>query len=99
MCDHDVLSQNECENAAESIHTKDGVVNGVFRVASGTGYDLPQGCIMDSSTPNVSFVYWNPKGVAISNDSNVQPICRDKLKGIYQISTSISDFHLCYDWD
>ena len=45
-----------------------------FAIASGNGVDLPFGCISDKVSRN-HYVYWNPKGKAISADSNLRLIC------------------------
>ena len=78
VCDHGVVSQKECKNAA-----KPGAVDekSEFRVALGRGHDLPRGCILDTMPTKMSFVYWNPVGVAISNSTKIRLICRDHLNG------------------
>ena len=46
---------------------------------TGKGHDLPYGCILDTlprpQANGLSWLYWNPGGVAISRDKNVQQIC------------------------
>ena len=44
----------------------------------GPGHDLPAGCIGDAvAPPHNPVVYWNPEGVAISNDPKLREICKD----------------------
>ena len=48
----------------------------------GSGHDLPAGCIGDAvAPPHNPVVYWNPGGVAISNDPKLREICKDHSRG------------------
>ena len=46
---------------------------------TGDGYDLPHGCILDTmphhSENGLQWIYWNPYGVALSNDTHIRQIC------------------------
>ena len=68
-----------------------------FVISSDNGHDLPKGCILEMATgvslppicnwepcpPQIPrFVYWNPKGVAISNDPSFKTICYHPNKTI-----------------
>ena len=57
-----------------------------FLQSSDNGYDLPKGCISEvicflSEDDHVPcrqvprFVYWNPNGIAISNDIRIRTVC------------------------
>jgi hypothetical protein len=45
----------------------------------GDGYDLPKGCVTDAvqlhTYTEVTYVYWNPKGVALSSDQRIKQVC------------------------
>ena len=54
----------------------------------GNGYDLPRGCISEKKEIfirvwNISvrrytrYIYWNPLGVAVSNDKSIREVCYD----------------------
>ena len=51
--------------------------------ASGDGYDLPYGCVfyrsknLDGSNSSKYYIFWNPKGVTLSIDEDIQQICLD----------------------
>ena len=48
-----------------------------FENKTGEGIDLPSGCISDRSNPGIHYVFWNPKGVAISSDTRVRSVCKE----------------------
>ena len=55
-----------------------------FMVGNGTGVDLPKGCILDKTNEEHHYVFWNPNGVAISEDPKIREICfenEDPLEG------------------
>ena len=43
------------------------------------GHDLPYGCILDSlphqGEESLLRLYWNPRGIAQSNDTHIRQIC------------------------
>ena len=54
----------------------------------GNGYDFPKGCISEKkqiliqveniSVPkDIRYIYWNPLGVALSNDNSIREVCYD----------------------
>ena len=51
--------------------------------AKGTGHDLPYGCIMQIAKGRYGqelyshYLYWNPEGVALSNDPDIRTVCFD----------------------
>ena len=73
LCKNPVSSTRECKNAAKSWP------NTVYVRATGTGHDLPYGCIAHNTTSQQTVVYWNPSGVTVSRDPNVCQVCNDKL--------------------
>ena len=44
----------------------------------GNGADLPYGCISDKVSSGSHYMYWNPKGRAISADPNIRQICHEQ---------------------
>ena len=46
---------------------------------TGEGVDLPYGCISDTLPSNPPYgahrLYWNPLGIAVSNDTHIRQIC------------------------
>ena len=46
---------------------------------TGEGHDLPYGCILETlphDTVHLSpRIYWNPEGVAVSNDERIRQVC------------------------
>ena len=77
LCYNAVKSEENCKKATEDFN------DATYKVAQGQGYDLPYGCISDKSTIGKHNVYWNPNGVALSNDSNIRPICNPTADGRY----------------
>ena len=48
-----------------------------FAKATGDGYDLPYGCIFyrKGTQPGKFYIFWNPKGAAVSVDRRIQQVC------------------------
>ena len=57
----------------------------------GNGYDLPRGCLSEKkeilirvgniSVPkDIRYIYWNPHGVAVSNDKSIKEVCYDSKR-------------------
>ena len=52
-----------------------------FVSAKGTGHDMPYGCIIQTANGakgqvlRSRYLYWNPEGVALSDDPDVQTVC------------------------
>ena len=81
-----ISSKSECQAA---VKTQPGGSNRFIDDMSGKGHDLPKGCIADALSLNkISIwdpiimignpkkaVYWNPEGVATSNDAKIREIC------------------------
>ena len=44
----------------------------------GNGRSLPKGCVIDSVETDDIYVYWNPKGVALSSDVRIKQVCFGK---------------------
>ena len=53
----------------------------------GDGHDLPFGCISETLHHDTAHllrrIYWNPEGVAVSNDDRIRQIC---LSGEYELT-------------
>ena len=64
MCKNPINSEARCRIAAEALKIAHYVL------ASGDGHDLPYGCVMATG-----HVFWNPKGVAQSNDYSTRTLC------------------------
>ena len=71
-CRSPVNNMNECYNAANL--AKSTLLTSENK--TGEGIDLPSGCISDRSNPGIHYVFWNPKGAAISSDSRVRSVCK-----------------------
>ena len=104
-CNNPIRSESQCRKAAEvlKLNTK---VNGYkietkFIQLSGSGYDLPNGCIaellcpitaMDDMwpcPPGPRLVYWNPNGIGISNDIGVRTVCYNPEKSFDGTTDSV----------
>ena len=54
-----------------------------FVESSGNGYDLPKGCVLEILNFEVPYLmYWNPNGIAISNDFSIRTVCYDPRKAV-----------------
>ena len=46
---------------------------------TGDGHDLPYGCILETFSNDTGHlfprIYWNPEGVAVSNDERIRQLC------------------------
>ena len=81
-----ISSKSECQAA---VKTQPKGSNLFIDDMSGKGHDLPKGCIADALSLNKKSVwdpiimignpkkavYWNPEGVATSNDAKIREIC------------------------
>ena len=81
-----ISSKSECQAA---VKTQPKGSNLFIDDMSGKGHDLPKGCIADALSLNKESVwdpiimignlkkavYWNPEGVATSNDAKIREIC------------------------
>ena len=72
-CQSPVNNMNECYTAANL--AKSTLLTSENK--TGQGIDLPSGCISDRSNLGIHYVFWNPKGVALSSDSRVRSICKE----------------------
>ena len=63
-----IASKSECK---ASVKSPDVFIDDPM----GKGHDLPSGCIADALSLNKKSVYWNPGGVATSNDPKVREVC------------------------
>ena len=82
-----ISSKSECQAAVKT--QPEDRSNFFIDDMSGKGHDLPKGCIADALSLNkISIwdpiimignpkkaVYWNPEGVATSNDAKIREIC------------------------
>ena len=82
-----ISSKSECQAAVKT--QPEDKSNLFIDDMSGKGHDLPKGCIADALSLNkISIrdpipmignpkkaVYWNPEGVATSNDGKIREIC------------------------
>ena len=66
----------------ETLCEKIGNVKGLsftYVNLTGEGVDLPYGCISDTLPSNPPYgthsLYWNPLGIAVSNDTHIRQIC------------------------
>jgi hypothetical protein len=73
LCKHPVSSTRECKKEAKVLP------NAVYVRATGTGHDLPYGCIAHNTRSQQTVLYWNPGGVTVSQDPNVRQVCKDKV--------------------
>ena len=62
---------------------------------SGNGTDLPFGCISARTTSGAHSIFWNPNGMAISDDPKVRQICVDQDKPFEGIS--IRYFYMIFE--
>ena len=79
VCENHVENESTCQESASLLKDRQYVK------AKGVGADLPFGCISDKTDVDNHLVYWNPNGVAVSNDPLVRQIClqkEDPLKGM-----------------
>ena len=90
-CNNPIKSESRCRKAAEVLKLNDraggiGEIETHFLQSSDNGYDLPKGCISEvicfiSEDDHIPcrqvprFVYWNPNGIAISNDIRIRTVC------------------------
>ena len=98
LCDSPISNEARCRKAAEVLINDAQEQNSTwpmlqFVLSSDNGHDLPQGCILEMATDTICiggppcpfvprFVYWNPKGIAISNDPFYKTICYHPNKTI-----------------
>ena len=84
QCQNSIKDENHCKKAATYLANsrQQGVFSSKFVEASGNGYDLPYGCIAEledhdygNGYGNLSYVYWNPNGVAMSADGHIREVC------------------------
>ena len=68
---------------------------------SGNGYDLPSGCVVELFrmfggpflVERPKLMYWNPNGIAISNDPKFRTVCYNPhkaMEGIYFLTFVVS---------
>ena len=79
MCIDPIRSESRCRTAAEILNYGKGYV-----LASGDGHDLPYGCVLAGT----GHIFWNPEGVALSNDYTTRTICytsEEAYDGKYQL--------------
>ena len=78
-----IQSLQECQKAQNMLQMHDEYFkDSTFVHALGNGTDLPFGCISDKVS-NKHYIYWNPEGMAISQDPNIRTICIQR-NGKYQ---------------
>ena len=78
-----IQSLQECQKAQNMLQMQDECFkDSTFVHALGNGTDLPFGCISDKVS-NKHYIYWNPEGMAISQDPNIRTICIQR-NGKYQ---------------
>ena len=67
-----VASKPQCQAIAKPPN-----VDAFYDNMRGKGHDLPKGCVADALSLNTAnpIVYWNPEGVATSNDKKIREIC------------------------
>ena len=73
-CQNPVNETKVCQEAASlakiQFLTEENII--------GDGTDLPYGCISDKVSSGSHYMYWNPKGRAISADPNIRQICHEQ---------------------
>ena len=70
-----ITTPKECKTAQEILQkTNRNFKDSKFLSAEGNDFDLPHGCIYD--TTNGNYVYWNAKGETESHDGRIRPICK-----------------------
>ena len=83
-CKHPITDSKHCKKAANVLANtaQQGLLLSKFVEVSGNGYDLPYGCIAELEKHewgygygNLSYVYWNPRGVALSADGHIRTVC------------------------
>ena len=81
-CKSRIANESHCKMAANHM----GIAR--FVQTYGNGYDLPRGCISEkkeifirvgniSVSEDIHYIYWNPLGVAVSNDKSIREVCYD----------------------
>ena len=83
-----------------------GLLLSKFVEVSGNGYDLPYGCIAELEKHewgygygNLSYVYWNPHGVALSADGHIRTVCYNpetSFDGKNQFGNEYPNFNLWF---
>ena len=83
-CENPIKDLKHCKKAAAVLANtlQQGLLLSKFVEVSGNGYDLPNGCIAELEKHesgygfgNLSYVYWNPNGVALSADGHIRTVC------------------------
>ena len=73
-CKVPISDEALCKKVGNTNHLSFTYVN-----VTGEGHDLPYGCISDTVPPNPALgyrrLYWNPRGIAISNAYHIRQIC------------------------
>ena len=67
-----IVSKSDCKS---SVKSPDVFIDNPM----GKGHDLPSGCIVDALSLNRKSVYWNPDGVATSNDPKIRQVCAQNV--------------------
>ena len=87
LCKDPLSSIRECKKAAKVFPTA------VYVRSTGTGHDLPYGCIAQHTRSQQTVLYWNPSGIIVSEDPNVRQVCNDKVdlhEGTYILMLEIN---------
>ena len=76
-CITPVDNKKSCIKASMSLNVSNPFdFNNIMYVKKrGEGKELPKGCVIDGLDTNVTYVYWNPEGVALSADRRIRQIC------------------------
>ena len=74
-CYTPVKTRIDCKRASKEFE------GAIYVTAQGDGHDLPRGCIYDKSHGAMHFIFWNPDGVALSNDPDICQVCNPSSKG------------------
>ena len=74
-CYSAVKNRFDCKRASNDFE------GAIYVTAHGDGHALPRGCISDKSHSDTHLIFWNPDGVALSNDPNIRQVCNPSSKG------------------
>ena len=74
-CREPISDDTNCKMMANA----EGFEGASYVNLTGDGHDLPYGCILETLPHDTAHllprIYWNPKGVAVSNDERIRQVC------------------------
>ena len=74
-CREPITDDTDCKMIANA----EGFEGASYVNLTGDGHDLPYGCILETLPHDTAHllprIYWNPEGVAVSNDERIRQVC------------------------